>query len=717
MLHKVLSLILFVCCFASKLIAQPLIVVDSVSQELIGNSMLAYSPGKEMSIEEVVEQTFLPLENKVPNLGVSRQSIWLKLRVQNKSPLATFVLYIDNPTLDEAELFWRDGPELPFRSKSVSKVLPLSVRQYKGSDVVFRMDQTDSLPKEYYLRVKGEQPIILPVSINLPNAQLAEMLKKNWLNGIYFGFVLIMAVYNYFIFVSVKDSSYLYYVIFILFAGITQLTLKGLSFQYFWPEFPLMEKYGMVLSASVSGAAGLLFTARFLRLKKDFPLLNKIAIYAVIPFVISIVLIPFSTNLAFIFMRNATSLGAIIALLTSIYVYRKSRKMAHLYFMLAWSILLLGSIVYLLYSFGYIRYSTFSNYSVQLASAIEMTLLSLALASRINILEKEKEQSRRAALQLARENARIINEQNQHLELQVNKRTEELVQKNEIINATYQDLKEAQSKLVAAEKMSSLGQLTAGIAHEINNPINFVAANINPLQRDFSMLLNLVEDIESIGDQDLDTVTKKQKIEKVKSDIDFDYLKTEINFLMKGIQEGATRTADIIKGLRVFSRVDEAELKTADINEGIRSTLVIINNQLNNIDVDVDLNEIPELLCYPGKLNQVFLNLMTNAVAAIKEKFGEDKGGHLVLRSYRIEEEGCIAVLVQDNGIGMDQNTIDKLYEPFFTTKKVGEGMGLGMSIVFSIIQEHKAQLIVDSTLGSGTSFILKLCLNNKYDE
>lgn len=717
MLHKVLSLILFVCCFTLKLIAQPLVVVDSVSQELIGRSIWAYSPVTEMSIEEVAEQTFIPLESRVPNLGVSQQSIWLKLRVQNKSPLATFVLYVDNPTLDEAELFWRDGPGLPFKSKSVSKFLPLSVRQYKGSDVVFRMDQMDSLPKEYYLRVKGEQPIILPVSINLPNAQLAEMLKKNWLNGIYFGFVLIMAVYNYFIFVSVKDSSYLYYVIFILFAGITQLTLKGLSFQYFWPGSPLLEKYGMVLSASISGAAGLLFTARFLRLKKDFPILNRVAIYAVAPFAISIVLIPFSSNLAFIFMRNATSLGALIALLTSIYVYRKSRKMAHLYFMLAWSILILGSFVYLLYSFGYLRYSTFTNYSVQLASAIEMTLLSLALASRINILEKEKEQSRRAALQLARENARIINEQNQELELQVNKRTEELVQKNEIINATYQDLKEAQTKLVAAEKMSSLGQLTAGIAHEINNPINFVAANINPLQRNFTMLLDLLDSVEEVGTEALDTEAKKQKIEQVKSEIDFDYLKSEIDFLMKGIKEGATRTADIIKGLRVFSHVDEAELQTANINEGIRSTLVIINNQLHNINVEVDLKELPELLCYPGKLNRVFLNLMTNAIAAIKERFGEEKGGHLVVRSYRIAEEGCIAVLVQDNGIGMNQNTIDKLYEPFFTTKKVGEGMGLGMSIVFSIIQEHKAQLLVDSALGVGTSFTLKLYLNNKYDK
>lgn len=713
MLRNCIVVFLLLFCLDTYAQKQNVILLDSNSSPLIGKDLQVFIPDAEVDFKTALNAAYQPVTSEVPNFGTHKNSIWIRLIIQNNSSTPAFVLYMDNPTLDEVELFWKPSGADTFSRQLLNKKQPLSVRKHKGSDYVFRLDQENTEPVVYYARIKGEQPVILPISVNLPNAQLAEMLKKSWFNGIYFGLVLIMVTYNFFIYASVKDSSYLYYVMFICFAGLTQLMLKGVAFQYIWPDTPFMEQYGMVLFASLSGSAGLLFTRQFLNLKKDFPILNRIIIFALVPFAISIALIPFSRQLSFLFMRNATSLGALIALLTSVYVFRKSRKASVVYFVVAWCILIAGSMIYLLYNFGILKYSTFTNYSVQLSSAIEMTLLSLALASRINILEREKENSRRTALRLARENTRIVKEQNIHLEEQVTKRTEELVLKNDMLNETYEDLKQAQSKLVIAEKMSSLGQLTAGIAHEINNPINFVASNVNPLRRDFKALLDALDRIETIGlKEDATTDSKKKEIEQYKSDEDLDYLKTEISFLLNGIQDGASRTAEIVKGLRVFSRVDEAELKAANINDGIRSTLVIVNNLINGIKVSVDLGECPEILCYPGKLNQVFLNIITNAIGAIRERHGQAEGGHLEVRTYP-ESDDTICIMIKDNGTGMDETTLSKVYEPFFTTKKVGEGMGLGMSIVFSIIKEHNANILVDSVVNEGTTFTIKLNTKN----
>ena len=262
--------------------------------------------------------------------------------------------------------------------------------------------------------------------------------------------------------------------------------------------------------------------------------------------------------------------------------------------------------------------------------------------------------------------------------------------------------------MVEAEKMASLGQLTAGIAHEINNPINFVTSNITPLNRDVDILIDFIGEMEKIGLSDLSVEEKKKQIEEQKEELDYDYLKLEISQLLKGIHEGASRTSEIVKGLRVFSRLDEDDLKKANINDGLDSTLIVINNLLSNkIKLEKVYSDIPMIECYPGKLNQVFLNIISNAIYAIDKKFGEEQGG--ILKISTSNNEKSIFVKIEDNGIGMDEITKKKIFEPFFTTKDVGEGTGLGMSIAYNTIKRHQGEIQVNSTPGIGTEFILEL--------
>src|SRR5690606_22554822 len=202
---------------------------------------------------------------------------------------------------------------------------------------------------------------------------------------------------------------------------------------------------------------------------------------------------------------------------------------------------------------------------------------------------------------------------------------------------------------------------------------------------------------------------KQQQITAIKEDIEYDYLKTEIEFLLKGISEGSTRTAEIVKGLRVFSRVDEDDLKHANIHDGLDSTLVIINSLLNtHISVTCEYHaEMPLIECYPGKLNQVFLNILTNSIHAINKRWEEKEGGNVHIQTLLEGDEAVI--LISDNGTGMDDETANHIFEPFFTTKDVGEGTGLGLSIVYNIIRKHNGTITVRSTLGEGTTFVIRV--------
>ncbi len=357
---------------------------------------------------------------------------------------------------------------------------------------------------------------------------------------------------------------------------------------------------------------------------------------------------------------------------------------------------------------GVLPYNILTTSIILIGSAIEAILLSFALADKINIYRNEKDVAQREALQTAQENERIIREQNVTLELKVTERTKELKSTNNELSKTLTDLKETQSQLVESEKMASLGQLTAGIAHEINNPINFVTSNVKPLRRDIDILLDLISKIEETASSDVSVSEKQKQISAIKTEYDFDYLREEVDFLLKGINEGSSRTAEIVKGLRIFSRVDEDDLKKADINEGLDSTIIIVNNLLNGkIKITKNYGNIPMAECYPGKLNQVFLNIISNALYAITSKFNGETGGEITITTSSTNDQ--VSIAFADNGIGMNDTTLKKLFEPFFTTKPVGEGTGLGLSISYNTIKKHNGTISVESELDKGTVFRISI--------
>ena len=661
------------------------------------------------SFEQVVNHIqFIKQNINVPDFGLIKSPVWLKIQLNNKSQDSSLVLKFDKALLLECTFYYIENGK--FKSNSSGELYPFSSRLFNYHNFIYSIKIRPASTAVYYFKIRSSHQMQMPVFLSTQAYIENSDLVKNILFGIFTGIILVMFFYNLFIYFSVKDKVYLYYVIYILIVGLLQITIEGYGFEYLWPNNVFLATRSFFLLTALVNITGLIFIRVFLHAKELLPKLDKVIwLFIAIYSVAMLFCLNGQLSLSYQLLQFFAGLVSLYILTLSVTLALRGYRPAK-FFILAWFPLIAGIIIWILKDVNVISYNTFTNYSITFGSALEVILLSFALADRINIFKAEKEQSQEETLKALKENEKIIQERNTVLETMVKERTIELIGTNEELIVTLSDLKQAQLQLVESEKMASLGQLTAGIAHEINNPINFVTSNINPLKRDIDMVINAFSVIENVGMSGLSAEEKQLQISACKEEIDFDYVKIEIEHLLKGINEGAKRTADIVKGLKIFSRLDEDDLKLADINEGLESTLVIINNSLDNISLKCAYGELPKIYCYPGKLNQVFLNIITNAVYAVKKKFQSGPGGELGIATQITGDR--VEIRIFDNGTGMDENTTKKIFEPFFTTKDVGEGTGLGMSIAYNIIKKHDGKIIIDSIPGKGSEFLILLPLN-----
>ena len=284
------------------------------------------------------------------------------------------------------------------------------------------------------------------------------------------------------------------------------------------------------------------------------------------------------------------------------------------------------------------------------------------------------------------------------MSLNVYRTRKDLKSKIKELEKANQNLKEAQTQLVQSAKMTSLGQLVAGVAHELNNPISFIYSNTSHLREYSEKLFKIIEEIEK----------HPENHKQIKETYEYDYIQKDLPLLIKSCQEGAQRTRDIVLGLRNFSRLEESQLKEIDLNESIDMTLELLKGETKNrIKIHRQYEPIPLVHCYASQVNQVVMNILTNAVHAI------DGSGDIWISTQGIKasssEVGKVQISILDSGIGMSSEIVEKIFEPFFTTKEVGKGTGLGLSISYGIIQNHGGDIKVKSEPNAGTEFIITI--------
>jgi two-component system, NtrC family, sensor kinase len=323
------------------------------------------------------------------------------------------------------------------------------------------------------------------------------------------------------------------------------------------------------------------------------------------------------------------------------------------------------------------------------------------LVSWVDIYTQELKLSRQTLELRVEERTQELKQAHHTLELRVEERTQEL-------QKALQELQETQGQLIQTEKMSSLGQMVAGIAHEVNNPVNFIYGNIECAGNYIEDLLHLINLYQQEYPKPHSIIT--ETIE----DIDLDFICQDLVKLLSSMKIGAQRIREIVLSLRNFSRLDEADLKEADIHEGIDNTLLILNHRLKlGIEVIKNYEILPLIECYPAQLNQVFMNIINNSIDALLDVSDTQKIKNIYISTYKTDY-GYIKISIKDNGLGIPSDIKQKLFDPFFTTKPVGKGTGLGLSISYKIIEKHKGKIEVFSELNKGTEVIISLPISTK---
>lgn len=688
-----LFLLLLLCAPKLGLAGAPPVNVSSGPYHIGQHLELLNDEQGVLTAEQATSSTsFAPSAMLVPNLGISTSTHWLRFVLNNDTDEDGVILDLQHAEIEDITIYLVRYDELKLIAKTGQNA-GLSTRDLAQPEFAFSLPVPRGAMNTVLIRLKSNKQLQVPIQLHKPSRFSESRSNKNLMIGAYIGIMLVMGLYNLFVYFSIRDKSYLTYVLYIMLVSLTQLAFWGHGQYYLWGASPWFSTKASIIFTFLTAIAASEFMKRFIDTKLFVPRLHRLlpAFYGLFGVVMAVYLFVAPT-VGYQLAQLAAGVFASYLLGTAIVVRRKGSRQAG-YFLLGWTAFLMGTMVFTLKDMGILPYNELTVFTMPIGSAIESVLLSFGLADRINVLRREKERSQAQSLRMAQENERLIREQNVVLEQKVKERTAELQESNDT-------LKRTQTQLVSAEKMASLGQLTAGIAHEINNPINFITSNIAPLRRNLGDVLSVMKDYRSLRNAnaiELSVIRQKEQ------QLGLDETVEELDDIITSMAEGATRTAEIVRGLRNFSRLDEDDLKDADLNEGLRSTLTVLSPQFRDkVDFELQLSELPRVECYPGRLNQVFMNILTNGAQATLAR-AEGRPRRVTVTSH--QQDGMVRISISDTGVGMTADIQARIFDPFFTTKQVGEGTGLGLAIVYGIVNEHNGRISVESTPGVGTSF------------
>lgn len=290
----------------------------------------------------------------------------------------------------------------------------------------------------------------------------------------------------------------------------------------------------------------------------------------------------------------------------------------------------------------------------------------------------------------------------EHYKRDLERRNTELKQSRDELELRKRELESLQAQLVHSEKMASLGQLAAGVAHELNNPAGFILGNMEILKECTLGLERLLKFYDEVSLSE----SEAAEAASIKDEIFYGSTLEDLRSITADCYDGASRIRDVVQNLRTFCRLDEAEFKKVDIHEGLDATIRLLSRYFasGQITLEREFADLPHVDCYAGQLNQVWMNLIANAAQAVKG------GGYVKIATW-LEGEN-VAVEIRDNGCGISTESFKKIFDPFYTTKPVGEGTGLGLSVTYSIIERHRGSIDVQSQLGRGTTFTVVIPIN-----
>ncbi|HEU4904316.1 MAG TPA: 7TM diverse intracellular signaling domain-containing protein [Flavisolibacter sp.] len=632
--------------------------------------------------------------NHQVSFGVTYSYFWLRSELHNETG-ADLLVELGSTALTDIEVYsvinghvvkqYHSGNWQPFSErpvKSVNYLFPLSIPQGETGTV--------------YLRVMHYRGTQFPLRAGTLNAFYIKDARMNGAMGTYIGFMLVMILYNLFIYFTLRDKSYLFYVAYTFLMGFFNAHLSGYIFRYIYPSWPVLNQYEDVIAALVA-VAGILFAANFLNTKKNVPVFHKVFMFLLGCYAVIIAIVLSGNFLPGTIALEFTSLVLVASFFVAAYKTLRKGYTPAKFFLIAWSLLLLSVAVYILKDYKILPYTQLTSSSLQIGSAVEALLLSLALADKINVYKKETLMAQAEALQSLEENRKLITEQNAMLERRVEERTKELKRANRELVTALRNLKETQAQLIQAEKMASLGELTAGIAHEIQNPLNFV---------------NNFSEVSSELAEEIKAELSNGHTDRAPG------LVADLKGNLEKIIFHGRRADSIVKGMLQHSRISSGKREEANINALVEEYLHLAYHGLRAKDktftaiLETHFDEdIGKIEIVTQDMGRVLLNLFNNAFYSVQEKKKKLKDSYQPVISVNTKKtDDTVTISIRDNGLGIPKNVREKIYQPFFTTKPAGEGTGLGLSLSYDIVtKQHGGNLMVDTKEGQYAEFTVEL--------
>lgn len=620
------------------------------------------------------------------NFGVTRSVIWLKFSLQNEAPqrVPAWILSFDYPLFDYVTLYVQKGNH--WQTQQSGDMLPYSARPMKHRHFAFTLDLPDTTATTCYVRLASSGSMQININLQQPTAFAQEDLYAELGHGIFFGALLIMMCYNLFLYVGLRDKAYLAYVAFLLVNLLLQAAFSGHTTQFMLGESPYWANHIIPILMAASSIVMAAFSITFLNTRQFATTTHKILL-AIIALASIDLLLSFWLRLSITISIAGllVIIGCVTVIVAGIISLRKGNRAARFY-LLAWAFLIISGLITSFRNFGFLAPGFFTTNCVRIASMVEAVLLAMALADRYNQYKKEKEAAQAETLRI---------QQEANLELE-----EKVMDRTKLLHQSLEELRTAQAKLVQKEKMASLGELTAGIAHEIQNPLNFVT-NFAEVSEE------LVEDLKS----EVKAGAHENALTLV------DYLSNNLN---KIVHHGK-RAGSIVKGMLLHSRKDIGEVREIDLCALADDCMKLAyqsyktKNNTCNVQLTKRFEYEPVMYaCNPQELDRVLMNLFTNALYALDRQKTRDSDGYQPELTVTIRQiKTGIEIVVHDNGTGMPPNIQEKIFQPFFTTKPANQGTGLGLSISFDIITKgFGGELTVASVDNAFTAFTIRLPLH-----
>lgn len=627
---------------------------------------------------QLPDEQWQSIERTSINYVYSTTPHWFRLEIQNLEPSKQWYLEIPSPHFDHVAIYLFDSHHQLIKQFEVGDTLPFAARPVLHPNYYLPFHFEAQQNYTMLVRIKTSSRLFLIPALVPDDELLPHLLKSSLLYGGFFSVMLILSAYSLVIFFVTRVPAHLAYVAFQVSFVLYHAASSGYGFQYLWPTHPLMQQKMYAFSAAFAFACATVFIILFLQLREDYPRLYKFSTaFTVFWCVCSVGALLLKESLVMT-MAFPFQLGALLfCLFGCCWLWWDGYKNAG-YVTLGWGFQLFGTVLLILLENGIVEPSFITLYGMQIGSVIQMVSMSFALAE---LIREE------------RETRRLVMLSNQTLEREVAAHTQALDVRNE-------ELLAAQRQLVMQDKMAVLGIVSAGVAHEINNPTHFVrisAENIRVSVDEFKAYLN------SLLTEEADDEIKKGFTER------FGKIERQLGL----VEEGTTRIAEIVASMRNYSRTDKADAQEFDVVDALLSTAQLVQmNYKQWVKIECDLRPGLIIRGRPTQLKQVFMNLLVNACQAIEER--KEKGdltGNGSVRVSAHNDETTLVLRIKDNGCGMTQDVMARLFERLFTTKSADKGTGLGLSISKEIVTQHGGQLEYESSPGQGTSAIITLPL------